>query len=216
MRETDSKIFIIDDKHEIKIDGYDTTTVSSLNDVEKKILEDDVSLVIIQRELNGIDGADVVKKLKTNGIQVPMVLISSKVSNDEVIYGFDVGCDDYITKPFVQPILDARVNSIISRTKKVSNSFQVSNISYDGKSNSFTIEKEKIDLTKLEKKLLLEFMKNNNKILTRKYIVEKVWDNKIKESTISVVIKRLKEKIDPNNKRDMIRPIYGKGYLFVV
>lgn len=216
MSKKNSKIFIIDDKHELNIEGFDTTIITDPNDVEKEILDDNISLVLIQRELNGIDGAQIVKKLKTNGVQTPIVLVSSKDSSDEVIEGFNCGCDDYITKPFFQPILNARIKSIISRTKKLSNDFKISNISYDGKSNSFSIDNNKIPLTKLEKKLLLEFMKNNNQILTRHYLIDKVWnDAKVKEATISVVIKRLKEKIDPQNERDMIRSIYGKGYLFV-
>jgi DNA-binding response OmpR family regulator len=106
-----------------------------------------------------MDGIEVVKQIKNNGIATPIVLVSSKDSSEDIIQGFDIGCDDYITKPYAQAILNAKINSIISRTQKHSNDFQLGNIFYNGKANSFTIDNEKIHLTKLEKKLLLEFMK---------------------------------------------------------
>jgi DNA-binding response OmpR family regulator len=216
MSKVNNKIYIIDDKQEIILDGYDTTIISNPLSIESQIDNDKVSLVVVQRELNEIDGIDVVKKIKQIGVQVPVILISSKDSTKDIVYGFDCGCDDYVTKPYIQAILDAKINSIIARVQKESKDVIINNIHYHAKSKSFTIDEKKINLTKLEKKLFLEFIKNNNKILTRNHLINNVWnDSKVKEATISVVIKRLKEKIDPNNKKDLIRSIYGKGYLFV-
>jgi DNA-binding response OmpR family regulator len=211
-----NKVYIVDDKSELFIDGFETTVIKSPSNIDKILSNQKAALILIQGELNDMDGIEVVKQIKNNGIATPIVLVSSKDSSEDIIQGFDIGCDDYITKPYAQAILNAKINSIISRTQKHSNDFQLGNIFYNGKSNSFTIDNEKIHLTKLEKKLLLEFMKNNNKILTRNHLLDNVWnDVKVKEATISVVIKRLKEKIDPTNEKDMIRSIYGKGYLFV-
>jgi DNA-binding response OmpR family regulator len=211
-----SKIYIIDDKQEIVIDGYDTTIISNPISIEKQLQNKQLDLLLVQGELESIDGLEVVKKIKDTGLQVPVVLISSRDSSEDIVYGFECGCDDYITKPYIKPILQAKINSIIARTQKKSEDLRLNNIYYNAKAKSFTINNKKINLTKLEKKLLLEFIKNNNKIVTRNHLLNNVWnDTKVKEATISVVIKRLKEKIDPLNENDMIRSIYGKGYLFV-
>ena len=113
-----NKILIIDDKKEINIYGYNSEIISDENILEQKLLDEDVSLLLIQRELEQTDGGKIIKKLKKIGISVPMILISSKNNSLDILKGFDYGCDDYVTKPYNESLLKAKINSILNRVNQ--------------------------------------------------------------------------------------------------
>ena len=93
---------------------------------------------------------------------------------------------------------------------------KVRDIVYNFSSKTFCIEEKDIELTSLETTLLLEFIKNKNILLSREYLLEKVWQDSFdkQEKTVNVAIKRLKDKIDPNSKKNYIKSVRGEGYIF--
>lgn len=115
----------------------------------------------------------------------------------------------------IQELL-ARVKSVIKRSSNDIEVLKVRDIVYNFSSKTFCIEEKDIELTSLETTLLLEFIKNKNILLSREYLLEKVWQDSFdkQEKTVNVAIKRLKDKIDPNSKKNYIKSVRGEGYIF--
>jgi len=196
--------------------GYDTVGLSDTKLVEKLLEEEDVDLILMDRNLPGVDGADFVAELRTKGLNQPVIYVTAKDSEVDIIDGFNKGADDYITKPFSLDELKARIKAVLHRSKKELKILKVKDLVYKNSSKEFFIGEERIKLTHLEHDLLLEFMKNAGSLLTREHLLENVWKDSFDKQlkTVNVAIKRLKEKIDPNGEKGYIRSVRGEGYIF--
>lgn len=218
-------ILIVEDEEDIlelleftlQKEGYETIGFLSVNENIKKVLQEEkIDLILMDRNLNGVEGTTFIKSLRASSYQHPVIYITAKDKESDILDGFDAFADDYITKPFSLKELLARVKAVIKRTSKSSNDLKIKDILYKSSNKSFYIEDEKINLSQLETKLLLEFINNQDILLTRDYLLETVWDDflQTQEKTVNVAIKRLKDKIDPDGKKDYIKAIRGEGYIF--
>lgn len=217
-------VLIIEDEEDIldlveynlSKEGYDTIGAVNAKNVEQMLDEEHVDLIIMDRNLPNAEGASVVKELRTKGFTQPVIFLTAKDKEEDKLDGFEAGGDDYITKPFSIKELVARVNAMIKRTAGDNELFKVKDITYRPKSKQFFIADEFIDLTQLERAILLEFMKNQGVLLSRDYLLNTIWKDGYdkKEKTVNVAIKRLKEKIDPNKTKNYIKPVRGEGYMF--
>ncbi len=196
--------------------GYDVICCIDTSNVISILEEEDVSLIIMDRNLPGVEGSIFVKTLKQNGYNHPIIFLTAKDKDDDILEGFNSGADDYITKPFNLNELKARVNAIIKRTSKEISQLRVRDILYNSSNKTFIIDDMDIKLTHLEHDLLLEFIQNQNILLTRDTLLENVWEDyvDVKPKTVNVAIKRLKEKIDPKGTKEYIKAIRGEGYIF--
>lgn len=196
--------------------GYDTVGLSDTKLVEKLLEEEDVDLILMDRNLPNIDGADFIANLRQKGLNQPVIYVTAKDSENDLLEGFEKGGDDYITKPFSLDELKARVKAVLRRSKRELKVLKVSDIVYKSNSKEFFIDEKKIKLTHLEHDLLLEFMKNHGALLTREYLLENVWKDSYEKQlkTVNVAIKRLKEKIDTHGTKNYIRSVRGEGYIF--
>jgi len=197
-------------------EGYDVITCIDTSNVRDVLDEENVSLILMDRNLPGVEGSMYISKLRKEGYNQPVIYVSAKDSSDEIVEGFERGGDDYITKPFNLNELKARVKSLIKRTQKVQDVIKYRDISYSASNKTFSIDGVEIKLTHLEHDLLLEFMKNQNILLSRDTLLDSVWkDSQNKQSkTVNVAIKRLKEHIDPSGEKNYIQAIRGEGYIF--
>lgn len=195
--------------------GFDVIGCLNTLKVEQILLEESIDLIIMDRNLPGIEGTIFVKHLRAEGHNHPVIYLSAKDSDQDILDGFSRGGDDYITKPFSLDLLVARVHAVLKRTKPEIENIIHKDIIYNYGSKKVYINKNEISLTRLERKLLLEFMKHPNMLLDRYALLEKVWDdNQHKQlKTVNVAIKRLKEKIDPTGEKEYIKPIRGEGYI---
>ncbi len=217
-------ILIVEDEEDIlelieftlQKEGYDTVGLTDTKLVEKLLEEEDVDLILMDRNLPSVDGADFINSLRERGLNQPVIYVTAKDAEGDVLEGFEKGGDDYITKPFSLQELIARVKAVLKRTKKELKVLKVADIIYKSASKEFFIDEEKIRLTHLEHDLLLEFMKNQGMLLTREYLLENVWKDSLDKQlkTVNVAIKRLKEKIDPQGEKRYIRSVRGEGYIF--
>lgn len=217
-------ILIVEDEEDIldlmeytlSKEGYDVITCIDTSNVRNMLDEEDIALILMDRNLPGIEGSLYIQKLRDEGYNQPVIYVSAKDSTDEIIEGFDTGGDDYITKPFNINELKARVKALIKRTKKVQDVIKYKDIVYQTSNKTFTIDGEGIKLTHLEHDLLLEFIKNANVLLSRETLLDNVWkDSDSKQSkTVNVAIKRLKEHIDPKGEKNYIQAVRGEGYIF--
>jgi DNA-binding response OmpR family regulator len=218
-------IVIVEDEEDIlelveytlQKEGYDTIGFLNADRVSQVLEEEDVHLIIMDRNLPSSEGALCVKELREKGYDTPAIFLTAKDNPKDIIEGFELGGDDYITKPFDINEFVLRVRAVLKRTQKnFDDNLRVRDIVYKAQSKEIFIEDKKLNLTKLELSLLLEFMKNRNILLTREYLLNSVWgySQEKKEKSVNVAVKRLKEKIDPDKRKDYIKSIRGEGYIF--
>ena len=180
---------------------YATTIKEALKKLNKTY-----SLVILDISLPDGLGTDLFLEIKKN-YQIPSIFLTAKDLESDIVNGFNLGIDDYITKPFLSGELLARINKILNVNKLI----KVSNITIDTNKMLVLKDNQEINLTSLEYQLLLLLFTNLNKVITRDKIIDKIFDltgNDVYDNTITVYIKRIREKLDT----DLIKTIKGVGY----
>ena len=218
-------ILIIEDEEDIlelleytlQKEGYETIGFLNVNNNVRKVLnEEQIDLILMDRNLPGIEGTSFINEIKQQGFSNPVIYVTAKDKDEDIISGFDNHADDYITKPFNIKELCARIKAVIKRSSKDIEVLKVKDIVYTSSNKKFYIDNIELNLTHLEHDLLLEFIKNKDILLSREHLITSVWQDSFekKEKTVNVAIKRLKSKIDPNAKKDYIRSIRGEGYIF--
>jgi DNA-binding response OmpR family regulator len=197
-------------------EGYETIGCLDTTNVSKIIEEEDVDLILMDRNLPGIEGSEYIKQLRNDGYIKPVIYVSAKDSTEEKLEGFEAGADDYITKPFNVKELAARVKAILKRISCGYENIKVKGITYKAGNNVFYLNDKELHLTPLEKNLLKEFMMNKDKVLSREHLIDKVWNDisNVKTKTVNIAIKRLKDKIDKDGKEEIIKTVRGEGYIF--
>jgi DNA-binding response OmpR family regulator len=218
-------ILIIEDEEDIlelleytlQKEGYETIGFLKVDKNIQKILdEESVDLILMDRNLPQIEGTTFINQIRSEGYTNPVIYVSAKDKDEDIIQGFDCHGDDYITKPFNVKELCARVKAVIKRSSREVDVLKVKDIVYKSSNKKFYIEDIEMQLSHLEHNLLLEFIKNKDILLSRDYLLSTVWQDSLekKEKTVNVAIKRLKTKIDPDGKKNYIRSIRGEGYIF--
>lgn len=197
-------------------EGYDVIGCVDTFKVENILNEEDIHLILMDRNLPSTEGSLFVMQMRNLGHNQPVIYITAKDSSDDILEGFDRGADDYITKPFNLDVLRARVKAVLKRTAKENEIIKVRDIEYSGNNKRFTVDGVEIELTHLEHDLLLEFVKNKDVLLSRDLLLENVWGGNLetKPKTVNVAINRLKNKIDPNDTKEYIKAIRSEGYIF--
>ncbi len=218
-------ILIVEDEEDIlelleytlQKEGYETIGFLNIDKNVRNVLnEEQIDLIIMDRNLPGIEGTSFINEIKQQGFTNPVIYVTAKDRDEDIIEGFDSHADDYITKPFNLKELCARVKAVIKRSSKDIDVLKVKDIVYKSSNKKFYIDENEIELTHLEHDLLLEFIKNKDILMTREHLLNSVWQDSFekKEKTVNVAIKRLKAKIDPEGEKDYIRSIRGEGYIF--
>ena len=220
----DSTILVVEDEQDIldlieytlTKDGHDVISCLNTKLVEQLLEEENIDLILMDRNLPNVEGSFFVQTLREKGYNQPVIYITAKDKDEDILEGFERGADDYITKPFNLDVLKARVNALLKRSNKNLDIKKVRDIVYKAKQKKFLIEDEDVKLTHLEHDLLLEFFKNQDVLLSRETLLENVWEDftDVKPKTVNVAIKRLKEKIDPTGEKEYIKSVRGEGYIF--
>ena len=174
-------------------------------------------LVVLDILLPKLDGREVLKRIRSMDIQTPVVFLTAKDSEGDIVHGLNLGADDYLTKPFSFNELLARIQAILRRERVVnlSSRFQVSNLILEPDGHRVFREKTKIELTPKEYALLEFFMRHPGEIITRTMISEKVWDVRFDTSTniIDVHVSHLRNKIDKDFEPKLLHTVKGVGYV---
>lgn len=218
-------ILIVEDEEDIlelleytlQKEGFDTIGFLNIDKTLKKVLdEEDISLILMDRNLPGSEGTSFINQIKKEGYNNPIIYVTAKDKDEDILEGFDAHADDYITKPFNVKELTARVKAVIKRTSKQVDILKIRDITYKASNKKFYIEDKEIELTHLEHDLFLEFLKNKDILMSREHLLETVWEDSLdkKVKTVNVAIKRLKAKIDPDATKDYIKSVRGEGYIF--
>ena len=174
-------------------------------------------LIILDIMLPKMDGREVLKRVRSMEIQTPVIFLTAKDSEGDIVHGLNLGADDYLTKPFSFNELLARIQAILRRERVVnlSSRFQVSNLILEPDGHRVFREKTKIELTPKEYALLEFFMRHPGEIITRTMISEKVWDVHFDTSTniIDVHVSHLRNKIDKDFEPKLLHTVKGVGYV---
>lgn len=200
--------------------GFEVVAAFDGDSGKKMALNNDFDLVIADIMLPLINGIDVCKAIKNEQPNTPVIMLTALGTTDDKLDGFDAGADDYLTKPFDIRELTARVKVQITRKKDnngdgVSRVLQVGELKMDLNTKEFWRMDEKIHLTPKEFALMEYMMKNNDRVLSRKEISERVWDTHFDTGTnfIDVYINYLRKKVDKNHAVKYIHTQLGMGFI---
>ncbi len=221
------KILIVEDEIELlesvttylKNEDYICENASTFFDAEDKLISFNYDIVVLDITLPDGSGMDLLKIVKEKSPETGVLIVSAKNSLDDKLKGLDLGADDYITKPFHLAELNSRINSLIRRQKFDGNETIVFNeIEINPTSKSVTIHQKPIELTKKEYNLLLYFVTNKDKVLTKEAIAEHLWGDNIEMADsfdfIYTHMGNLRKKLKKMDAIDYLQTMYGMGYKF--
>lgn len=201
----------------LKKEGYEIISAYSLEEAKNVIIKNDINFLLLDINLPDGSGLDLCEQI-SDIMDFPIVFFTANDTEEDMIKGFERGCDDYISKPFSMDILKLKINAILKRSHtKDKNEFKYKDLRIDYDSRKVYVRNEEVNLTVTEYKLLELLCKNKNKAVTKELILEKLWDcngNYVDENAISVNIRRLRKKIevDPKNPEYIIT-LFGIGYI---
>lgn len=198
--------------------GYRVGSACSLKEAREE-LKNAYNLVLLDINLPDGSGLELCREIREKGSQTFIIFLTSNDTEENMIEGFQYGCDDYIAKPFSIELLGQRIKAVLRRGgEQEGDIFTYKGLSVDF--HKMTVMKEgiPIKLSATEFKLLVYLIKNKGQVLTRTVLLEKIWDcdmNFVDENTLSVHIRRLRQKLetDPKNPQ-YILTVFGIGYTF--
>ena len=200
-------------------EGYSVTGFLSTENVEQFLEEESPSLMLVDRNLPGMEGSEFVDYLRKIGYDIPIIFLTAKAKESELEEGFEAGGDDYMCKPFSPKELTLRVKALLKRSGALQKQEKIKykSLTIDLNNKDLIIESSIVSLTGLEFKLLYTFMTYIDKPLSRDFLRDEVWGvqgENINDNAINVAINRLKNKIDPQNEQNYFHPVWGVGYKF--
>jgi heavy metal response regulator len=174
-------------------------------------------LIVLDIMLPKMDGREILKRMRSMDMQTPVVFLTAKDSEEDIVRGLNLGADDYLTKPFSFNELLARIQAILRRglAFSIPSRLQVANLILEPDGHRVFREKTKIELTPKEYALLEFFLRHAGEIITRTMISEKVWDYHFDTSTniIDVHVSHLRNKIDKDFEPKLLHTVKGIGYV---
>jgi heavy metal response regulator len=174
-------------------------------------------LIILDIMLPKMDGIEVLKRMRGMEIQTPVIFLTAKDSESDIIQGLNLGADDYLTKPFSFNELLARIHALLRRGKMISppSKLQVADLVLEVDGHRVFRGETKIELTPKEYALLEFFMRHSGQIITRTMISEKIWDYHFDTSTnvVDVHVSHLRNKIDKDFEPKLLHTVKGVGYV---
>jgi len=220
------KILVVDDDHDIceilsfnlNHEGYEVDAVHSAEDALKK-LSPEYCLILLDVMMGGMSGYQMAEKLRKEGNNVNIIFLTAKDSENDMLTGFSVGADDYISKPFSLKEVSARVKAVLKRdsgnaTETEHKLLVVDGLQINFQSKEVKIGEESIPLTKTEFEILSLLAQNPTRVYSRQNIISQVWKDTIyiTERTVDVHITRLRKKLGA--KGSLISSRAGFGYKF--
>ena len=227
---TKTKILIVDDekdiielvKYHLEKTGYKVIATGSGGDALDIAAKQNPALVILDIMLPGLDGFEICRILKRNDTtkNIPVIMLTAKTAESDIITGLKTGADDYLTKPFSPKVLLARVETVLRRgvagkEGSIENAeIKTGQISVNPASYEVTVAGSAVSLTKIEFSILLFLIKNEGKVMSREQILNGAWsyDTAIVDRAVDVHIKHIREKLGKAGRS--IETVRGIGYKY--
>lgn len=201
--------------YNLQMEGLEAAPAYSLKQADALWREMQCSLILLDVNLPDGDGFSFAKEVRKES-DVPIVFLTAKDMDEDMIAGFESGADDYITKPFHVKIVMQRIRAILRRCQKKEKEHLIycGNLEIDLENHTVKKSEKPVILTPTEFKLLQRFCTNPGQVLTRQVLLEKLWDvegNFVDEHTLTINVSRLRSKIS-DAEYSYIKTIYGVGY----
>ncbi|MCL2052490.1 MAG: response regulator transcription factor [Lachnospiraceae bacterium] len=182
------------------------------------LLDNKADVILLDINLGESSGFDLCKYLRKN-LDVPILFISARTSDDDMLLALNIGGDDYIQKPYSLAVLLAKVKAVLKRYKNenAEDIYDSGSLKIDFISGNVYVNGNKVELKAMEYKLLAYLAKNENRTISKDEIFRKVWEDSITgDNTLNVHIRHLREKIEKNpNEPEFIKTVWGTGYRFL-
>lgn len=225
------KILIVDDEPSIRTlleynlgqAGYEPLLAADGEEAIRRVEQENPDLVLLDLMIPKIDGIEVCKTLRARQINTPIIMLTAKSGEGDKILGLDIGADDYMTKPFSPKEVIARVKAVLRRIDGMTTRKNDGNLLTSGPITIYLdqyeayLAKEKLDFTPKEFELLVYFMRNKNRVLSRDVLLSAVWNYDFVGDTriVDVHVSHLRDKIEEDKKKPkFIKTVRGIGYKF--
>lgn len=223
-------VLVVDDDQAVRtmlckiMTGNDFEVAQAENGEEalKFVSENEFDLVLLDINMHGMSGFEVINEIRSQGKNVPIMVVSGRKADYDTLYGLDIGADEYITKPFNPVTLGAKAKALVRRSKSsVSGGdsiMKVGPFTYDTQTLRFYKHDEEIPLSAKENAMIKLFIDNEDSVFSKDMIYSMIWgETIIDENAIMVYINRLRQKIedDPSDPK-YIQTVRGLGYRFTV
>jgi two-component system OmpR family response regulator len=221
------KVLVVDDEPNIRdllttslrFNGFAVYAVGNGNDAVVAAEKGNPDIILLDVMLPDQSGFAVTKKLRSMGIDVPVLFLTARDETEDKVTGLTVGGDDYMTKPFSLDEIMARINAILRRTQKVETSesvIEVGEISMNEDAHEVFVNGELVEFSPTEYKLLRFLMSNANRVLTKSQILDHVWEYDFggEMGIVESYVSYLRKKLDPLTKEPVIVTKRGVGYLY--
>ena len=198
-------------------DNYTVYTAANGEEAIKIFKEVKIDLVCLDIMMPIMDGFEVTKIIRSSS-DVPIIMMTALQSEEDILKGYSLHVDDYITKPFNPKVLVAKVNNLmlrIDRENSLKMEYKIGELSFDFINNSVSFDNKPLELTKTEFKMLAFLAKNNNKVCSRELLLDEVWGLEVyvDDRIVDAYIKKLRKIIAP---KKYIRTVFGVGYRFSI
>lgn len=198
-------------------ENYTVYTATNGEEAIKIFKEVKIDLVCLDIMMPIMDGFEVTKIIRSSS-DVPIIIMTALQSEEDILKGYSLHVDDYITKPFNPKVLVAKVNNLMLRLDKENSlkmEYKIGDLSFDFINNEVSLNGNRLDLTKTEFNLLSFLAKNNNKVCSRELLLDEIWgmDVYVDDRIVDAYIKKLRKIIAP---KKYISTVFGVGYRFYV
>ena len=221
-----TKILLVEDDKNIAIiisyylqqEGFTINTAKTVKEGIEKIKNNEYDLMLLDINLPDGTGYALYQEMK-NIQEIPTIFLTALDEEKDIVKGFDLGADDYITKPFHAGELLSRIKNVLRHNiknakKEIEEKIKIKNVEINLSCGKVLKEGKEIELTALEYKILVMLFENRGKMITREQILSYIWDseeNFVNDNTLTVYIKRIREKIEDNpNKPEIIKTVREK------
>lgn len=214
-----NKILLVEDNemivkglvYSLSKEGFETNIAYNVQEAESKIESNVYDIIILDVMLPDGNGFELCKHIKENK-DIPIIFLTAKDDEKDVVNGFNLGADDYVIKPFRTMELISRIYNVLRRYNKDKNVIEIGQVRIDLEANRVYVDNKEVEFTALEYKILVLLYTNAGKTVTREKILDKIWDvagNFVNDNTLTVYVKRIRDKL---GKSDVIKTIKGIGY----
>ena len=201
-------------KEGLTAEGYEVEIAADGKIGEKKALEGDFDLILLDVLLPKKNGFEVLHALRTSGLRTPIIMLTARTATEDVVQGLDHGAEDYLTKPFAFNELLARIRSLLRRERQSPTVYRLADLHLNTMTRKATRDGTVIELTAREFALLEYLMRNPHKLITRQQLAKEIWGFNFDPGTniIDVYINHLRKKIDQDFEKKFLHTERGKGY----
>lgn len=219
------KVLVVDDEPNIRdllsaslrFQGHQVITAANGNEAINKIVDNQPDIVLLDVMLPDISGFGVTKKIRSLGIEVPILFLTARDDTEDKVTGLTVGGDDYVTKPFSLDEIMARISAILRRTGKDQTQSQivVGELTINEEAHEVTVSGKPVELSPTEYQLLRYLATNPNRVLTKAQILDHVWEYDFngEMGIVESYVSYLRKKLDPISKEPLIVTKRGVGYM---